>query len=216
MIYIGVTLSLVILFGSLILFSVCFGPAATFEGPFAMACVRKPILLGDSIFKRLLTLEPGLYDPSSSHFCVSGSSAAELKSRCVAARDILKGQEVIVLIGANDVKRKTDYSQFIVIYKSLVKLLRALKCKISVCELLPMPFYGDLVSSCSLILQINKYIRSFEPSGIKVVHSFDVFCNIDGVIKKHLFCKYLGQSRRVDLIHPNKEGLSVLSLTLLL
>lgn len=181
-----------------------------------MAFANCPILLGDSIFKRMLCQESELFHKESARFCVSGQRAADLKGLCIANRELLKGQKVIVLIGTNDVTKGCTFKQFTVVFKSLVRLLRALKCEISLCELLPLPCFGNHSTDCSVVLQINKYIRSFEPSGVRVVHSHDLFCYEGGVIKEHLYCKFIGHTRRVDLVHPNAGGLAVLAFTLVL
>lgn len=175
-----------------------------------------PVLLGDSIFRRLFKHNPTLFDDLSDRLCVSGCTVTNLLSLIVDSRQQLKGRKVIVLIGANDIYRKvkTPVSTIKSKIVSIVRLLRNLKCAITWCEILPIPRLGRNISSAPSVLEINSLIRSFEPAGVTVIHSHDVFCDSKGVIKRSLFYTKLGNTSRVDLVHPNREGLSVLLLTL--
>jgi hypothetical protein len=174
-----------------------------------------PVLLGDSIFRRLYKRDPSLFSDLSDRFCVSGQKAHELLDLISDSRQLLRGKRVIVLIGTNNIcgKVKTPLESLKVKLKAIVKLLRRVKCTVTLCEVLPIPRLGRLVSDSPLVLAINAYIRTFEPSGVNVIHSHDVFCT-GANIKCFLFCSKLGHSGRVDLVHPNKEGLAVLLLTL--
>lgn len=171
------------------------------------------VLLGDSIFKRLLAENPGLFSPLSDKFCVSGQRAADLYALIRGSREELRGRPVIILIGTNDILSNSPLDKFRLLYRSIVRYLRRLKCVITLCELLPIPKLGGEELEDGPVECINKFIRSFEPSGIKLIHTHSVFVE-SGCIKSHLFCQYLGRSRRVDLVHPNKEGLCCLLLTL--
>lgn len=173
-----------------------------------------PILLGDSILKRLYKRNPNLYHPLSATLCVSGQRTQELTGVVTENRQLLKGKKVIVLIGTNDILKGTSFDSLRVLYRSLIRLLRRLSCTIVLCEVLPIPLLKGGRGSL-LLSQLNQYIRSFEPSGIQVLHIYDAFCDGESV-RLSLFCKSMGNGkrRRVDLIHPNFSGLDVL-LTLL-
>lgn len=174
-----------------------------------------PILLGDSLCKRLYNRNSNLFSDLSGRFCVSGQRASELLSLIVDSRQHLKGKKVFVLIGTNDLygKVRTPVSVIKSAVKSIVALLRNLKCSISLCEVPPIPKLGKDTSAAPDILEVNSYIRTFEPSGVKVVHSHDIFCE-GSSIRTYLFCKTLKGSGRVDLVHPNAGGLDCLLLTL--
>lgn len=174
---------------------------------------ESPILLGDSILKRLFAEYPSLFSPLSGKFCVSGQRTADLYALVRGSREELKGRPVILLIGTNDVLSKFPVDKFRVLYRSIVRYLRRLNCVITLCELLPLPKLGSEELEDGPVESINKFIRSFETSGIRLIHSHSVFVDC-GSIKEQLFCQYLGRSRRVDLVHPNKEGLCCLLLTL--
>lgn len=174
-----------------------------------------PILLGDSILRRLLLKHSKLYDPASKLFCVSGQRTSDLIELVRSHRQLLSGRKVFVLIGTNDVTKGTSLSNFKLAYRSLVRYLRRLRCQIVLCELLPIPRYLEVGQVVELINSINQFVRSFEPSGVQVIHTFEVFCNNGNAILS-LYCQSMGKgvNRRVDLIHPNSSGLDVL-LTLL-
>jgi hypothetical protein len=59
-----------------------------------------------------------------------------------------------------------------------------------------------------LVLDFNKYIRTFDPSGIKVIRAHDQFVN-NASIKTQFYCKFMGKGNCVDLIHPNNLGLDI-------
>lgn len=173
-----------------------------------------PILLGDSILKRLYKRNSSLYHPLSATLCVSGQRTQELTGVVTENRQSLKGKKVIVLIGTNDILRGISFDSLRVLYRSLIRLLRRLSCTIVLCEVLPIPRLKGGRGS-ELLGQLNRYIRTFEPSGVQVLHIHDAFCDGEDV-KQSLFCESMGTGnrRRVDLIHPNSSGLDVL-LTLL-
>jgi hypothetical protein len=62
-----------------------------------------PILLGDSILEWLFRQHRSLFDPLREEFCVGGQKASQLLSLFSKFRGKLKGQQVIVLIGTNDI-----------------------------------------------------------------------------------------------------------------
>ena len=150
-----------------------------------------PVLLGDSIFRRLLERQNDLFSPLSKEFCIGGSKVSTLFGLAIESRHKLKGLKVFVLIGCNDILKNTPYEDFCKDFKRFIKLLRNLKCDIILCEVLPLPLFGRLASDCQTVIDFNKYIRSFEPSGIKVIHVYDEFVDDNGFIKETLYCKFL-------------------------
>lgn len=172
-----------------------------------------PVLLGDSIFKRLYASNQKLFCTVSERFCVSGQTVLELLSLVRVFRNQLKGRKVVVLIGTNDVLKGHPSKGICSNIRFVVRLLSNLKCDITLCELLPIPKFGLGADSSPSVGLVNKYIRSFATSKVKVVKVFDSFCS-DGQICCHLFHKTLGRSKRVDLVHPNADGLIILLLAL--
>jgi len=69
-----------------------------------------------------------------------------------------------------------------------------------------MPRIERLISAT--LSALNKYIRSFEPSGVVVIHAHDKFVS-NNSIKKYLYVSKYANGR-VDLIHPNGVGLRIL------
>lgn len=172
-----------------------------------------PILLGDSIFRRLYERNTAIFHTASSKFCIGGQTVAQLYALIKEHRDILKGRRVFVLIGANDILKSVSVDSVQKSLRSVVRVLRRLKCEIILCELLPIPKFGASASSSPSVLLVNNFIKSFEPSGVQVVHTFKLFCS-ESLIRLSLFCKFIGDKRRVDLVHPNSAGLDCLLLTL--
>lgn len=177
---------------------------------------ESPVLLGDSLCCRLYARNASIFHPLSSRTCVSGQTVKELYDVVVPLRQQLLGRRVVLLIGTIDVLRRNSLQGILKHFIPLVKLLRRLKCQITLCELLPIPKLGKK-SQDPTLLGLNKFIRTYEPSGVRVIHSHDLFCSgPEGTIKSFLYCKYLGRSgsRRVDLVHPNSDGLDCLLLSL--
>lgn len=171
------------------------------------------MLLGDSIFRRLHTANPGLFDPVSNLFCVGGQTSSALFTLVTVHRALLKGRRVLVLIGTNDLSKGQSCAQLHSCILKLVRLLRRLKCTVELSEVLPIPRLGREVSSAPAVLQINNYIRTFATSSVRVIKVFDLFCAA-GFIKLHLFETVIGKSKRRDLVHPNQDGLLVLLLAI--
>lgn len=173
----------------------------------------QPVLLGDSIFRRLLDRNPGLFDPLSYTFCISGQRSSDLLTLLVTHRAQLKGRRVIVLIGANDLSRGQSCEALHSCLLKIVRRLRRLKCVVELSEVLPIPRLGREVSSAPSVVKINEYIRTFAPSGLRIIKVFDLFCS-SGVVQLHLYEQFIGRSRRRDLVHPNEDGLLILLLAL--
>jgi len=176
--------------------------------------MASPLLLGDSIFKRLYAQNRGLFDSLSSKFCVSGQTVSDLYSLVHGQHEVLMGRTVYVLIGANDVLQRTPQQQFMLSLRTLVRYLCRLKCNVHLCEILPIPRLGRKANASPAITKYNNFIRSCEPGGkIKVVRLFNYFCNGED-ISCNLYEKYIGPARRTDLVHPNRDGLEVLLISI--
>ena len=175
-----------------------------------------PILIGDSIFRRLLEENKGLFDPVSKDTCKGGTKILEVYDLVRQHRLSVTGKDVIVLVGTNDLLEKSLLMIIRQAYKVLVRYLKRLKCGITLCEILPLPKFGQLATDLSTVLELNKFIRSFAPSGVRIVHAHDQFVQ-NNVIRLHLYCKTIFRKNRgqvVDLVHPNSEGLQCLLLCL--
>lgn len=172
-----------------------------------------PVLFGDSIFRRLLESHKSLFDPLSLRFCISGQRIGNLIGKVRDSRTELMGRSVIVLIGTNDILDRVSVEAISKSIRDLIRYLRRQKCQISICEILPIPRLGNLATPYSVVCEVNKYIRSFEPSGVKIIHTFNHFCTPLG-IRVSLFCQTFGNSSRVDLVHPNVDGIECLLICL--
>ncbi len=175
-----------------------------------------PVLLGDSIFRRLLKRNPSVFAKLSWQTAISGQTAAELHRVVVGLREELRGRRVILMIGTNDCLKGQAVERTRAAIHRCVLLLRRLKCEVAICELLPIPKISKEASGCSAVLKLNEYIRSLGPSGVRVVRIHDDFL-IGGLIKLYLYCSHL--KRRcgrevIDLVHPNTEGLDCLWLAI--
>lgn len=176
--------------------------------------MASPILLGDSIFKRLYAQNSGLFDPLSKTLCVSGQKVSDLYSLVRAHRDALKGRKLYLLIGTNDILQSTSHHQLMLSLRTLLRYLGRQRCEVHLCELPPIPRLGRKASASEGITKINQFIRSFEPGGkVRVVRLFALFCMGD-YISSHLFENFIGPRRRTDLVHPNRDGLQIILLSL--
>jgi lysophospholipase L1-like esterase len=137
-------------------------------------------------------------------FCVSGQTISDLKNLLKVHRSDINGKVVCVMIGTNDflvgrplLTCKSDL-------KSLVLVLKRLCREVFVLEILPLATH--LVSStvnCN-IFKFNSYIQSFNGC-VKVL---PVRCfNTCDVVNVSLYNEFYIGSSKVDLIHPNEEGL---------
>jgi len=169
----------------------------------------KPVLLGDSILRRLYGRYTDYFNALSSEFCVSGQTVADLIELVKVKREELRGKKVMLMIGTNDILRNNTKIRICVQLRSLSRRLRRLHCNIVWCEILPIPRLEWQATTLDLISDVNAYIRTFEPSGVKIVFSHSAFCS-EGKAIRSLFCKYLGASERVDLVHPCRAGLGKL------
>lgn len=172
-----------------------------------------PILLGDSIFRRLLERHRSLFHPLSSRFCVGGQTVQELFESVRDSRSVLKGRKVVVLIGTNDIVSGLSAQLLCKALRDLIRYLKRQGCSVSVCEILPIPKLGTIVSP--RINEVNRYLWSFEPSGVKIIHTVDQFSK-DLSIYVSLFEKFIvkGKRKRVDLVHPTADGLEILLICL--
>lgn len=173
-----------------------------------------PILIGDSIFRRLLEENKELFNPVSKNTCIGGKKILEVYDLVRQHRLSIIGKDVILMVGTNDLCEKSPLVIIRQSYKVLVRYLKRLKCNITLCEVLPIPKFGQLATDHSTVLELNKYIRSFAPSDVRIIHAHDHFVS-NNLIRLHLYCKSICRKNRgqvVDLVHPNKEGLQCLLL----
>lgn len=175
-----------------------------------------PILLGDSIFRRLFCQTPLLFNEVSKYTCIGGLRILGLYDKVKQHRHLLADKEVILLIGTNDILKGESIVTVRQSFKVLIRYLKRLKCRISICEVLPIPKFGRLATDCQSVCELNKFIRSFEPSGVCIIRVHDQFVSNNN-IKVYLYCqtcKRKNKSQCVDLIHPNGAGLECLLLCL--
>lgn len=172
--------------------------------------MASPILLGDSILKRLYARNSSVFDALSSTFCVSGQKVSALYSLVRDHRVALKGRKVILLIGTNDILQYTPHQQLTFSLRTLVRYLLRLQCVITLCEIPPVPRLGRKANASEAVLKYNKYICSFEPGRkVTVTRIFNQFCNGENICC-HLYEQFIGTARRTDLVHPNRDGLDIL------
>lgn len=164
-----------------------------------------PILLGDSIFKRLLAEFSSDFSVLSARTSVSGIRVAELKRVIKDVRLKLSGSTAVLLVGANDVVKGTPLKDLKLQLKSLIRYLVRIKVKLTVLEILPIPRYENKPDIVSYVLEVNKFIRSFKSDKVRVLNTQCYFTANDR-ISVELYCKYLRRDK-VDLLHPNKLGL---------
>lgn len=173
-----------------------------------------PILVGDSIFRRLFAEHRELFSPVSLDTCKGGKRILEVYDIVRQHRIRLIGKDVVLMVGTNDLLEKSSLNLVRQSYRVLVRYLKRLKCRLTLCEILPIPKFGQLATDCNVVLEFNKYVRSFEPSGVKVIRTHDQFVN-NNQIRLCLFHKTFfrkGKGQCVDLVHPNTEGLHCLLL----
>ena len=173
-----------------------------------MTDLNSVILLGDSIFCRLLSKYPGYFSELSSIFCISGQFIHELKLKIKANRNLVRGKIVVVLIGTNDLKDRVDLNHINQSVKTLLRLLRNLGCRIYIVETLPIARWGLTAESQTSIRKYCEFLYSCHTLGVKLIKVFDTFF-VNGEVDLSLYCNYY-PSGRVDRIHPNSEGLSLL------
>jgi len=131
--------------------------------------LSKPVLLGDSIMKRLYKRYANSFDDLSEVLCESGQGIEDLISLVKTNRANLKGKRVIVMIATNNILRNDTRNRICESLRLLSRRLRRLNCEVVWCEILPIPRLEWQATTLSKIREVNAYIRSFEPSGIKIV-----------------------------------------------
>lgn len=175
---------------------------------------ESPILVGDSIFRRLFTEHRELFSPVSLNTCNGGKRILEVYDIVRQHRIPLIGKDVVLMVGTNDLLEKSPLNLVRQSYKVLVRYLKRLRCRLTLCEILPIPKFGQLATDCNAVLEFNKYIRSFEPSGVQIIRTHNQFVD-NNQIRLYLYHKTFfrrGKGQCVDLVHPNNEGLHCLLL----
>lgn len=131
---------------------------ASFRYGMSIICVivtMSFVLLGDSIFKRLLTVYPSNFDLISFQFCISGIKVQELKAIVKLNREILKGKRVILMVGTNNVTSKEAFEPIKGYYRSLVRFLKRLSCDVTIVEILPIPRCERVANVHSVLVQLK-------------------------------------------------------------
>ena len=173
-----------------------------------MTDLSSVVLLGDSIFRRLLSKFPGYFSGISSTFCISGQSIHELKLCIKANRNLLRKKVVVVLIGTNDLNNCVALNHINQSVKTLLRVLRNLKCEVYILETLPIARWGLSAESQTAVRKYCEFLYTCHTLGVKVIKAFDAFFS-SGEVDLSLYCNYY-PSGRVDRLHPNSEGLSLL------
>lgn len=159
-------------------------------------------LLGDSIFRRLVSSDPSVFHEASCNTCISGLTVSELK-KLVKSQNI-ESQYVCVLIGINDITKCPDIKDALLAYKSLVKFLRK-RCKyILLCHLLGIARGNEEHGS---VKQFNSFIDSFRSvARVYICETSKAFS--PAVCGNILFEPTI--KNRVDGIHPSSLGIQKL------
>jgi len=163
------------------------------------------LLMGDSIFSRLLSQYRSGYHPLSEACCVSGIKVGALKALAKSLTEI--PSSVVLLVGINDLTSPHDLSNVWRVYLSLVNLLlRRGVDNVYVCPLLPVA-NKCLQHRCgSARSQFNFWIRGLcQKRGVSVISFDHIFFQESGV-KADLYCPKI--KNRPDYLHPNRKGLS--------
>lgn len=161
------------------------------------------LLIGDSIFARLLERHKQSYDPLSISLCIRGARVAELKARVKELPSI--PSPVIMLIGINDLTSAHDLSEVWKTYVSLVRYLLRHNVELFVCPLLPLANHYLLRRCGDDIERFNFWIRSLKQKRNVTVLSFQSIFKPDLVCDPSLYCKVI--KNRPDYLHPNALGL---------
>jgi len=170
---------------------------------------EEPILMGDSILKRVLNSYPDLFNECSSDFTVSGQKISDLKVLVKRLREKVKDAFVVLLIGTNNVLKGTPLNDMKIQFRSLLQLFRRLNARVFVVELPPIAKFGLNSERNSVVKSFNAYLRSCCKNRVSSIALFDDFV-VNGEIKQDLYCSVYVGTKRVDRIHPNSKGLQII------
>jgi lysophospholipase L1-like esterase len=166
------------------------------------------LLMGDSIFKRLVALHPSLFNPHSASLCVGGYGVQELKVLTKLSEFPFNAQVVVLLVGINDIIKSRCLSRTWSIYVSFVRFLLRKGLVVFCCQLLPVANSTLSTRHQKSIDKFNFWISTLaQKPNVRVVSFSALF--YDAVSKSYFKDKYCPRiNNRPDYLHPNKKGLS--------
>lgn len=174
--------------------------------------IAMALLMGDSIFSRLISRYGSQYHPLSKSCCISGAKVETLKA---LAKTITEWPKVVVLlVGINNLTHPHVLAEVWKVYVSLVNLLlRRGVTKLYVCPLLPVAnIYLNHKCGGDLAL-INFWIRGlFQKKNVTVLSFEHIFLS-SGIVNPTLYCPVI--KNRPDYLHPNSKGLSLIHSSIL-
>lgn len=171
----------------------------------------EPLLMGDSILKRVLVHYSDMFHQISSDLAVSGHKILDLKKLVKTFREKVKEAYVVLLIGTNDVMQGTPIKDMKLQFRSLLQLLRRLRARVLVLELPPIARYSLNSEKNKVVKTFNAYIRSC-CSGPNKVSSLPLYNDflVGDCIDQSLYCLVYERTQREDRIHPNSRGLQII------
>jgi len=166
------------------------------------------LLMGDSIFSRLVSRYGAYYHPLSASLCVSGAKTSILKALIKSLTEV--PASVVLLIGINDLIYPHNFSEVWKSYVSVVNLLLRKGVKsLYVCPLLPVANHQVVRKWGSEIERFNFLIGGLsQKKGVSII-SFKPSFLIGGEPNRALYCPVI--KTRPDYIHPNGAGLALIN-----
>lgn len=164
------------------------------------------LLLGDSIFKRLLLKYGDCYHSLSTDMCVSGSTVEELRTR-VKSLSVFPNR-VVLLVGINDLTRQNDITSVWSLYVALVRFLLRQGCHVFVCQLLPVANHRIRRKIEEDFKRVNFWISNLKCKSNVTVISFESLFLVNGVFQVQRYCSVI--KSRADYLHPNSAGLAIM------
>lgn len=168
------------------------------------------LLIGDSIFARLLVGRTSLYHPLSNSLCVRGARVSAIKELLKDMSEI--PSPAVLLIGINDLSNPHDLVCVWDKYLSIVNLLLRKGVFLYICPLLPVANNYFLKNYGSDLARFNFWIRNLRQKKNVKILSFESIFRTNNVFNLSVYCPFI--KNRVDYLHPNAKGLALMHSTI--
>ncbi|XP_067011639.2 maternal effect protein oskar-like [Anabrus simplex] len=172
-------------------------------------------LIGDSMLLRFAEQILGLrckYENGLRFlgYCVSGQTLKDLRMR-LKAEFYRVSDKVILLIGTNDLLRDTKPDRMQTRMKSILRYIRETASEVVVLTVPPVPKLAFKEDHWSRLQAFNSFILTLNDDvTIRVADITSLYVARPGLCRMDYFEKFYESNRRVDKIHLNKKGLTVI------
>ena len=142
--------------------------------------------------------------------CVSGQKIGDLKLR-LEDNDYIVGNNVIMMIGTNDIIYNTNIQNMCSEYSEIVKNLRSKCLRLVLLTIPPVPKLMKSTEHWNKLKIFNSFIqRQVDDEKVFGVDLCSTLISYNNSVNVNYFEEVYGNGPKVDLIHLNKKGFKML------